>query len=125
VAPGLGYGVPRRRWLQPATESFAGFGRSFDLFGDGSVRCVYTPGHTLGHLSVVVRLREREVLLTGDAIYPRQNLDEMRLPHRTADDHHYERSLRKLRRYATETPGALIVPSHDWEVWQGLNRLYD
>ena len=28
----------------PDAESFAGFGRSFDLFGDGSVRCVYTPG---------------------------------------------------------------------------------
>ena len=33
----------------PDVESFASFGRSFDLFGDGSVRCVYTPGHTLGH----------------------------------------------------------------------------
>jgi N-acyl homoserine lactone hydrolase len=109
----------------PATESFAGFGRSFDLFGDGSVRCVYTPGHTLGHLSVVVRLRAREVLLTGDAIYLRQNLDEMRLPHRTADDHLYERSLREMRRYVTETPGALIVPSHDWEVWQALDPVYD
>ena len=34
-------------------ESFSGFARSFDLFGDGSVRAVYTPGHTLGHMSVV------------------------------------------------------------------------
>jgi N-acyl homoserine lactone hydrolase len=109
----------------PVTESFAGFGRSFDLFGDGSVRCVYTPGHTLGHLSVVVRLREREVLLTGDAIYLRQNLDEMRLSHRTADDHLSERSLREMRRYVTETPGALVVPSHDWEVWQRLDPVYD
>jgi N-acyl homoserine lactone hydrolase len=109
----------------PATESFAGFGRAFDLFDDGSVRCVYTPGHTLGHLSVVVRLRAREVLLTGDAIYLRQSLDELRLPHRTADDHLYERSLREMRRYVTETPGALIVPSHDWEVWQALDPVYD
>jgi N-acyl homoserine lactone hydrolase len=100
----------------PGVESFAGFGRSVDLFGDGSVRCVYTPGHTLGHLSVVLRLREREVLLTGDAIYLRRNLDEMRLSHRTADDHLYERSLREIRQYTRETPHAVVIPSHDWEV---------
>jgi N-acyl homoserine lactone hydrolase len=99
----------------PDVESFAGFGRSLDLFGDGTVRCVYTPGHTLGHLSVVLRLREREVLLTGDAIYLLRNLDEMRLSHRTADDHLYERSLREIRQYTRETPDALVIPSHDWQ----------
>ncbi|HYP47902.1 MAG TPA: N-acyl homoserine lactonase family protein, partial [Thermoleophilaceae bacterium] len=41
------------------TESFSGFGRSFDLFGDGSVRAVYTPGHTLGHMSLVLRTARR------------------------------------------------------------------
>ncbi len=37
-------------------DSFSTFGRSFDLFGDGSVRLVSTPGHTAGHLSVILRL---------------------------------------------------------------------
>jgi N-acyl homoserine lactone hydrolase len=40
-------------------DSFATFGRSFDLLGDGSLRVVYTPGHTHGHQSVVLRLRNR------------------------------------------------------------------
>jgi N-acyl homoserine lactone hydrolase len=91
----------------PCLESFAGFGRCLALFGDGTVRCVYTPGHTHGHLSVVLRLPERAALLTGDAIYLRRNLDEMRLSHRTADDHLYERSLREIRRYTEATPDAL------------------
>ena len=30
-------------------ESYGPFGRSFDLFGDGSVRLAYTPGHSAGH----------------------------------------------------------------------------
>ena len=30
----------------PVIDSYGTFGRSFDLFGDGSVRLVYTPGHT-------------------------------------------------------------------------------
>ena len=43
----------------PDAQSFSGFARSFDLFGDGSVRTVYTPGHTLGHMSVVLRTGQR------------------------------------------------------------------
>ena len=36
-------------------ESYGPFGRTFDLFGDGSVRLAYTPGHSAGHVSVVLR----------------------------------------------------------------------
>jgi N-acyl homoserine lactone hydrolase len=77
--------------------SFSGFARSFDLFGDGSVRAVYTPGHTLGHTSVVVRTQGGEVLVAGDAVYLRRNLDENHLPHRTEDDHLYRRSQREMQ----------------------------
>ena len=109
----------------PDAGSFSGFARSFDLFGDGSVRAVYTPGHSAGHMSVVLRLRRREVLLAGDAMYLRRTLDEMRPPHRTVDDHVFMRSLREIRQYAKETPDALIVPGHDWEEWQKLEPSYD
>ncbi len=101
--------------------SFSGFARSFDLFGDGSVRTVYTPGHTLGHMSVVVRTAGGEVLITGDAIYLRRNLDDTHLPHRTEDDHLYGRSLREIQQYVRETPDALVIPGHDWDAWQGLD----
>jgi glyoxylase-like metal-dependent hydrolase (beta-lactamase superfamily II) len=104
--------------------SFSGFARSFDLFGDGSVRVVYTPGHTLGHLSVVVRTGGGEVLVAGDAIYLRRNLDDSHLPHRTEDDHLYRRSLREMRQYVQETPDALVIPGHDWEAWQELDAAY-
>jgi glyoxylase-like metal-dependent hydrolase (beta-lactamase superfamily II) len=106
------------------TESFSGFARSFDLFGDGSVRAVYTPGHTLGHLSVVLRTERGEVLVAGDAIYLRRTLDDNHLPYRTADEHLFRRSLREIRQYATETPEALIVPGHDWEAWHELEAVY-
>jgi N-acyl homoserine lactone hydrolase len=109
----------------PEAESFATFGRSFDLFGDGSVHCVYTPGHTLGHLSVVLRLRRREALVAADAVYLRRNLNEMRLNHRAADDHLSERSLREIRQYKRETPDALIIPGHDWDAWEQLDAVYD
>jgi glyoxylase-like metal-dependent hydrolase (beta-lactamase superfamily II) len=106
------------------SESFSGFGRSFDVFGDGSVRAVYTPGHTLGHMSIVLRTGRGEVLVAGDAIYMRRTLDDEHLPYRLEDEHLFRRSLREIRRYATETPEALIVPGHDWQAWHELEAAY-
>jgi N-acyl homoserine lactone hydrolase len=104
--------------------SFSGFARSFDVFGDGSLRVVYTPGHTLGHMSVVVSTARGEVLVAGDAMYLRRTLAETHLPYRTEDEHLFRRSLREIRQYADETPGALIIPGHDWEAWQELDSVY-
>jgi N-acyl homoserine lactone hydrolase len=105
-------------------NSFSGFARAFDVFGDGSVRAVYTPGHTLGHTSYVVRTRRGEVLVAGDAIYLRRSLDDDHLPHRVEDEHLFRRSLREIRQYLRETPGALVIPGHDWEEWQKLDAVY-
>jgi N-acyl homoserine lactone hydrolase len=104
--------------------SFSGFARSFDLFGDGSMRAVFTPGHTLGHMSLVLRTGSGEVLVAGDAIYMRETLSAEHLPYRMADEHLFRRSLREIRQYATETPDALIVPGHDWDAWQELDAEY-
>ena len=108
----------------PDASSFSGFGRSFDLFGDGSVRTVFTPGHTLGHMSVVLRAKGREVLVAGDAIYLRETLETSHLPHRMEDEHLFRRSLREIAQYQRETPDALIIPGHDWEAWQMLQAEY-
>ena len=47
----------------------------YDLFGDGSVTIISTPGHTLGHQSVKVQLADTgTVLLTQDAVWVEENL---------------------------------------------------
>jgi N-acyl homoserine lactone hydrolase len=101
-------------------DSYSTFGRSFDLLGDGSVRLVFTPGHTLGHLSVVLRTGSREVLLAGDAVFLEETLRERHLPFRMADEHLFRRSLREIELYAREAPDALIVPGHDAAFWERL-----
>lgn len=105
-------------------SSFAGFARSFDVFGDGSVRTVFTPGHTFGHMSVVLQTARGEVLVAGDAIYMRRTLAETHLPYAMADEHLFRRSLREIKQYAKETPDAVIVPGHDWDAWQELEPVY-
>ena len=48
----------------------------YDLFGDGSVVIISTPGHTLGHQSVKVRMAETgTVILTQDAVWVKENLE--------------------------------------------------
>lgn len=106
-------------------DSFSSFGRAFDVFGDGSVRIVYTPGHTLGHLSVVVRTKGREVLVAGDAIYTERTLREGALPYLMEDPHRFKRSLREIQLYAEQTPDALIVPGHDLEAFNRLEPVYE
>jgi glyoxylase-like metal-dependent hydrolase (beta-lactamase superfamily II) len=108
-----------------SVESFAAFAQALDLFGDGSVRLIATPGHTLGHQSIVLRLQGREFLVLGDAAYTARGLRGEEMPLLTADEHLYRRSLGEVRRYLEQTPGALVIPSHDWELWPKLKDVYE
>jgi N-acyl homoserine lactone hydrolase len=52
-----------------------------DVFGDGSVTIISTPGHTAGHQSLLVKLhRTGAVLLSGDAVHFRDNWEHRRVP---------------------------------------------
>ena len=53
-----------------------------DVFGDGSVMIIYTPGHTPGHQSLLVHLSKTGwVLLSGDAVHLQENWDNRRIPY--------------------------------------------
>lgn len=54
--------------------------RELDLYGDGRIRIVFSPGHAVGHLSVIARLDDRTVLLTGDAADSEQRWGRETLP---------------------------------------------
>jgi N-acyl homoserine lactone hydrolase len=108
-----------------AVDSFASFGRALDVFGDGSVRIVFTPGHTPGHCSVVLRLRDRGALLTADAAYTHKTIDETAVPFRMADEHRFRRSLREIQLFIKEAPDALVVTAHDMPAWRRLDRVYE
>jgi N-acyl homoserine lactone hydrolase len=108
-----------------SVDSYATFGRSIDLLGDGSIRCVFTPGHTLGHMAVVLRLRDREAVVAGDAIYTRRTLTDGVLPTHAEDMHLFRRSLKELQLYDDTRPNSLIIPGHDMAFWRGLEPVYE
>jgi glyoxylase-like metal-dependent hydrolase (beta-lactamase superfamily II) len=109
----------------PFIESYGPFGRSFDLFGDGSVRLAYTPGHSAGHTSVILRLPRRDFVVVGDAAYDWKQFEGQAEPLMMADEHNWRRSIRELQAYRRTYPYALIVPGHDPEFWEKLEPRYE
>jgi glyoxylase-like metal-dependent hydrolase (beta-lactamase superfamily II) len=107
-------------------DSYASFGRTFDLFGDGSVHLAFTPGHSAGHISVVCRLEERDFVIGGDAMYVRGQLDGGTAPPpRPVDAHNWRRSLQELRLFQRQYPDAIITPGHDPDFYAKLGARYE
>jgi glyoxylase-like metal-dependent hydrolase (beta-lactamase superfamily II) len=52
-----------------------------DVFGDGTVMVLRTPGHTPGHQSLLVRLKDKgPVVLVGDAAHFHENYQSNGVP---------------------------------------------
>jgi glyoxylase-like metal-dependent hydrolase (beta-lactamase superfamily II) len=108
----------------PAARPRGSFTRTLDVFGDGSLILAFTPGHSAGHLSVILRLSAREALIAGDAIYTMATLRDGERPWRSEDAQAFEQSLGELQVYDREHPDALIVPGHDMAHWETLEQRY-
>jgi glyoxylase-like metal-dependent hydrolase (beta-lactamase superfamily II) len=101
--------------------SYATFGRTFDLFGDGSVRLAFTPGHSAGHCSVICRLGSADFVIGGDTVYMLGQLEGRDpLPPRPFDAHQLRRSVQELRLFHTQFPAATITPGHDPDFYSGI-----
>jgi glyoxylase-like metal-dependent hydrolase (beta-lactamase superfamily II) len=109
-----------------AIGSYASFGRTFDLFGDGSVRLAFTPGHSAGHCSVICRLGDDDFVIGGDAVYMQGQLDGSEpLAPRPFDAHNLRRSVQELRLFHSQFPGAVITPGHDPEFYSRIAPRYE
>ncbi len=90
-----------------------------DLFGDSTVICIPTPGHTIGHQSLKVELESGTVVLTGDCCYWRRMLEEDLVPPFGYDLDLQRKSMETLRQFARK--GATLIFSHDAEQWAGID----
>lgn len=91
------------------------FPATVPLTGAGDVHLVATPGHTAGHLSVLVRDDDHDVLLAGDTSYTQANLLSGRVDGVSsmgAGEDAAGRTLRQIRAHATRRP-LVYLPSHD------------
>lgn len=96
--------APRLRPVDWGTQGRWGeFDQVNDVFGDGSLTLVHTPGHTPGSQSVLLRDGGRQVLLAGDV---------------SISEHHIRGPVPKgLARFALDNS-----PAEAWETVQKMNR---
>jgi N-acyl homoserine lactone hydrolase len=84
-----------------------------DVFGDGSVVVLRTPGHTPGHSSLLVRLKEKgAVILVGDAAHFHENYDSNGVPAFNYDRSETVASLERIKKIAANLKATVII-QHD------------
>ena len=125
----LGY-LPNRwpEWFAPRPIAFepvpfGPFARSHRLTSDGSVVIIPTPGHTPGHVSVVVQDGDVSVFLAGDTTYTQRALVEEQVDGVSPSEAVSLRTLQTIKRYARDQ-ATVYLPAHDSESGHRLaNRI--
>ncbi len=81
----------------------------YDVFGDGSVMIIATPGHTPGHQSLLVSLSKAgAVMLSGDMVHTRDNWTNRRVP---SFNFNREQSLQSMEK------AAAVIEKNKAQLW--------
>jgi N-acyl homoserine lactone hydrolase len=84
-----------------------------DVFGDGTVMILRTPGHTPGHQSLLVRLKEKgPVILMGDAAHFHENYENNGVPGFNYDRAQTLASLSRIKEIEKNLKATIII-QHD------------
>jgi len=84
-----------------------------DVFGDGSVTILATPGHTPGHQSLLVKMPKTGALvLSGDAVHFQANWDNRRFPANNVDAEQTKASMERIAGILAKEQATLWI-NHD------------
>ena len=83
-----------------------------DVFGDGTVVAYFLPGHTPGHMALLVRLKSGPVLLSGDVVHGHDTLELKAVPTFNTDRAQSIASMERFEKLAKET-GAKVIIQHE------------
>jgi N-acyl homoserine lactone hydrolase len=93
-----------------------------DVFGDGSVVIKSTPGHTIGHQALLVRLPQTgPVILSGDLVHYTANWNGRRVPSLNFNAEQSARSMMLVDQLMAQT-GAKLWINHDPEQSNSLPK---
>jgi N-acyl homoserine lactone hydrolase len=117
--------LPELKWrqIEPAPlhdPALAPFDTGYDLFGDGSLVMVPTPGHTAGSISLIVRRAGKPTLaVVGDLTYAADLLARGHLPG-VGNRAILRRSTVMMNQLQAATPGLVVLPTHDCGAYAAL-----
>jgi len=84
-----------------------------DVFGDGSVTLLSTPGHTPGHQSLLVHLPKTGwIVLSGDVVHFRDNWEQRRVPSINSSADQTKASMQRVAQILTDKHATLWI-NHD------------
>ena len=93
-----------------------------DVFGDGSVTLLSTPGHTPGHQSLLVHLAKAGwIVLTGDAAHFQDNWDHDRVPAINTSAEQTHASHARLAKIVADKKAELWI-NHDLPTFERLRH---
>jgi N-acyl homoserine lactone hydrolase len=99
------------------------FDEVVDFFEDGSVFVIRTPGHSPGHVSVLLNAVEGPILMTFDAAHREDNLKQELPP--IGDYEPALGALRRFRQVLDRFPDMRVIYSHDPDQLPTLKLLPD
>ena len=88
-------------------------GRSYDVFGDGTLLLIHTPGHSRGLFSVMLRGRNKYIVLGNDAAYLPESFSEHKIPGFTINNQLAEKSLDWLIQCKNDPACTGVFVNHD------------
>ena len=104
-------------WFQPElitynNEKEGDFSQSKKITTDGKIMVIPTPGHSIGHQSVLVKGDNHTTILAGDLTYNestlQQEIADVLLPNKAA-----KQTVKMMHQYVQQQP-SLYLSSHDW-----------
>ena len=102
--------APFKSWIDGVAENVEAVTGDKDIYGDGSVTMLATPGHTPGHSSLLVRLAHKgPVLLTGDAAHFTANYDNNGVPTFNTDRADTLASLQRIKGLAKNLKATVVI----------------
>jgi glyoxylase-like metal-dependent hydrolase (beta-lactamase superfamily II) len=103
-------------------DGLAPFTRSQDLFGDGSLVLVPTPGHTPGSMSLIVRQSDRPPLaMVGDLTYAVDLLDAGHVPG-SGSRGQLQQTTALMNQLRSRLGGLVVLAAHDPGAAAALDR---
>ncbi|MBC7871398.1 MAG: N-acyl homoserine lactonase family protein [Chitinophagaceae bacterium] len=105
------------KWLAPTLVeytdgAFHNFPQTQRLTQAGDVLLVPTPGHTLGHQSVILQESEKTLFFAGDASFDKAQVSQGKIAGISVDGRQAHATLSRIRQLGAQVP-LVYLPAHD------------
>lgn len=110
--------------MEFTAQPYANYRRSFDVYGDGSIVVVPTPGHTPGSVAAFVTVGGRRLVHVGDLINMQESIDRavpksaLMSGFTDEDARETDKQVARLVELHQQDPDTFILPAHDRAAYQ-------